>query len=141
MENQNTTTEVKKIKSIANCTPREFAEQLAKITDILQPYADRIKITVPELEGGKREPMALIKCVCGEDIDRTMSLCGALLFMTGEEFGNLDPEKDGIDGLVELTQLATSKRFVDVITTTLNIKSVFDLVTSRMSPKKSEESE
>lgn len=133
-------TKAKKNKSIANCTPREFAEQLAKITDILQPYADKLKAAVPKLENGERNPMTIINYICGDDIDGTMNLCGALLFMSGEKFGNLDPETDG-DGLIMLAELATSKRFVDVITTSLNIKSVFDLVASRMSPKENEESE
>lgn len=138
---QNASVEEKKFKTIANCTPREFAEQLGKITNILQPYADNLKTAVPKLESGERNPLDIINYICGDNIDDTMEICGALLFMTGEEFANLDPEKDEIDGVVALAQLTTSKRFVDVITTTLNIKSVFDLITSRMSPKKSEESE
>lgn len=46
-------TKAKKNKSIANCTPREFAEQLAKITDILQPYADKLKAAVPKFQSLK----------------------------------------------------------------------------------------
>lgn len=129
METTETTTEeVEKVvprckKTLANCTPKEFAMQTAKISGIIKKYASGIKAIKEATAEGESNILNIINYICGDNIDDTMEICGALLFMTGEEFANLDPEKDGIDGISEILTMTNSKRVTDFFISVVKLSS------------------
>ncbi len=107
------------MKTIANCTPKEFAAQTFKITSKIKKYADGIKHAkeqIAKTNGGDVSIFEIISYICGENVDETMELCGALCFMTGEEFANLNPENGDEDGIAALAEIAASKRCASFFT-------------------------
>lgn len=116
METTETTTEeAEKViprckKTLANCTPREFAVQTAKISAIVKKYTAGIKAAKEAVANGESDVFSIVNYICGDNIDDTMNICGALLFMTGEEFANLDVENGDVDGIAELTEMINSER-------------------------------
>lgn len=115
--------ENKHIKTLANCTPREFAMQTAKMTGIIKKYASGIKALKEAAAEGESNILNIINYICGDNVDDTMEICGALLFMSGDEFANLDPEKDGIDGISEILTMTNSKRVTDFFISVVKLSS------------------
>lgn len=113
----------RRIKTLANCTPKEFAVQTAKISGIIKKYASGIKAIKEATTGGESNILNIINYICGDNVDDTMEICGALLLMTGEEFANLDPEKDGIDGVSEILTMTNSKRVTDFFISVVKLSS------------------
>lgn len=97
-------------KTLANCTPKEFAVQTAKISAIVKKYTAGIKAAKEAVANGESDVFSIVNYICGDNIDDTMNICGALLFMTGEEFANLDVENGDVDGIAELTEMINSER-------------------------------
>lgn len=97
-------------KTLANCTPKEFAVQTAKISAIVKKYTAGIKAAKEAVAEGESDAFSIINYICGDNINDTMSICGALLFMSGEEFANLDVENGDVDGIAELTEMINSER-------------------------------
>lgn len=116
METTETTTEeAEKVvprckKTLANCTPKEFAVQTAKISAIVKKYTAGIKAAKEAVANGESDVFSIVNYICGDNIDDTMNICGALLFMSGEEFANLDVENGDVDGIAELTEMINSER-------------------------------
>lgn len=113
------------MKTIANCTPKEFAVQTVKLSNRIKNYSDgikRIKEQYEKAENGEKTGgvFEIISYICGDNVDETMELCGALCFVTGEEFANLDPDK-GEDGILALVDIANSKRCIRFFSTLLQI--------------------
>lgn len=97
-------------KTLANCTPKEFAEQTAKISSIVKKYVAGIKVAKIAVANGESDVFSIVNYICGDNIDDTMNICGALLFMSGEKFANLDVENGDVDGIAELTEMINSER-------------------------------
>lgn len=117
------------MKTIANCTPKEFAVQTVKITDRIKKYADGIKKLKEQAEGGNTDIFSIISYICDGNVDETMEICGALCFMSGEEFANLQPDESGDnDGIVALADIAKSKRCIGFFTTVLQIRNITKLL-------------
>ena len=114
------------MKTLANCTPREFAVQTAKIANRVRRYSDGIKKIKEKFADGENheDVFEIINYICDDNIDETMDLCGEMCFMSGEEFGNLDPEED--DGIAALVEMLNSKRCVRFFTTVLGLKNLID---------------
>lgn len=97
-------------KTLANCTPKEFAVQTAKISAIVKKYTAGIKAAKEAVANGESDVFSIVNYICGDNIDDTMNICGALLFMSGEEFANLDVENGDVDGVVEIAEMVNSDR-------------------------------
>ena len=109
------------MKTIANCTPKEFAVQTVKITDKIKKYADNIKKL--KAEDANADVFSVINYICDGNVDETMEICGALCFMSGEEFANLEPDENGDnDGIYALSEIARSKRCLGFFTTALQMR-------------------
>lgn len=100
----------RRIKTLANCTPKEFAVQTAKISGIVKKYTAGIKAAKEAVANGESDVFSIVNYICGDNIDDTMNICGALLFMSGEEFANLDVENGDVDGVVEIAEMVNSDR-------------------------------
>lgn len=117
------------MKTIATCTPKEFAVQTVLIADRIKKYADGIKKIKEAAEDGKTDLFSVISYICNDNVDETMEICGALCFMSGEEFANLEPDETGDnDGILALTEIAKSKRCLSFFTTVLQIKNLTKLL-------------
>ena len=83
------------MKTLANCTPKEFAVQTLKIADRIKKYYGGIERIKEKFSGNKNTDseniFEILKYICDDNIEETMSLCGELCFMDGEKFANLDP--------------------------------------------------
>lgn len=129
METTETTTEeVEKVvprckKTLANCTPKEFAVQTAKISGIVKKYTAGIKAAKEAVANGESDVFSIVNYICGDNIDDTMNICGALLFMTGEEFANLDVENGDVDGVAELTEIINSERVIRFFISAIKLSS------------------
>ena len=111
------------MKTIANCTPKEFATQTVKITERIKKYADGIKKIKEASENENNDIFSIISYICDGNVDETMEICGALCFMSGEEFANLEPDENGDnDGIFALSEIARSKRCLGFFTTVLQIR-------------------
>lgn len=123
------------MKTLANCTPREFAVQTNKIANRIKKYSDgmkRIKEKFADNENHE-DVFEIISYICDDNIDETMELCGELCFMSGEEFGNLDPteidERTGEpkeDGIAALVEILNSKRCIRFFTTLLSLSKFIE---------------
>lgn len=98
------------MKTLANCTPKEFAVQTAKISSIVKKYTAGIKAAKEAVAEGENDAFSIINYICGDNIDDTMEICGSLLFMSGEEFANLDVENGDVDGVAEIAEMVNSER-------------------------------
>ena len=126
------------MKTLANCTPREFAVQTVRITERLKHYSDRIRSIrsiMPELPAGASDEekaeaiqrqgfenfMEIVTYVFGDSIDETMALFGDMCFMSGEQFASLDSESGDEDGLCAIMEIFTSRRVQLFFTTVLRL--------------------
>lgn len=107
------------MKTIANCNPREFAAQTAKLASSVKKYADNLKSF--KNESGETDLFSMVSSICGGNIDDTMEICGAMCFMTGEEFANLDCSNEENDGILALIDVINSKRCIRFFTTLLQL--------------------
>ena len=110
------------MKTLANCTPKEFAVQTVKIAEIVRQYADGIRAVrakLPKLpEGASAEDaqkagienfISIMQWCMEANVDGTMELCGAICFMSGDKFADLDPA-DGEDGIAAVLDVLRSER-------------------------------
>lgn len=115
----------KKLKTLANCTSREFALQTAKLAQAIKKYSEKIKDYKEGLKKGESEEFAngldFLTFICEGNIDETMELCGAFCFMSGEEFASLDPEKGDPDGIAAVVEVFNSKRCLNFLFTAKQI--------------------
>lgn len=118
------------MKTLANCTPKEFAVQTLKITNRIKKYyggIERIKEKFNQTENTDNESIfEILNYICGDNIDETMCLCGELCFMDGEEFANLDPSNGDEDGIEALVTIFHCKRVISFFTTALQLKKFID---------------
>lgn len=116
------------MKTLANCTPREFAVQTAKIAARVRKYTDGIKKIKEKFSAEEKHEdiFEIINYICDGNIDETMALCGEMCFKTGEEFGGLDPEQGDEDGIAALVEMLNSPRCVRFFTTVLGLKNLID---------------
>ena len=112
------------MKTIATCTPKEFAVQTVKITNRIKAYADGIKKLKESAENGERDIFSIVSYICDGNIDETMEICGALCFMDGETFANLNPENGDEDGIIALVEIANSPRCIRFFTTVLQLQKL-----------------
>lgn len=117
------------MKTIATCTPKEFAVQTVKITERLKKYSDGIKKLKEQAENGNNDLFSIISYICDENVDETMEICGCFCFMTGEEFANLEPDESGEnDGILALAEIMKSKRCIGFFTSVLQIRNFTKLL-------------
>lgn len=118
------------MKTLANCTPKEFAVQTLKIANRIKNYysgIERIKEKFKDVEDvGHENIFETINYICGDNIDETMALCGELCFMDGEKFGALDPSNGDEDGIEALVTIFNCKRVISFFTTALGLKKLID---------------
>ncbi|MDE5582472.1 MAG: hypothetical protein K2J36_02340 [Ruminococcus sp.] len=118
------------MKTLANCTPKEFAVQTLKIADRVKKYYGGIERIKEKFSGNKNTDseniFEILKYICNDNIEETMSLCGELCFMDGEKFANLDPLNDDEDGIEALVTIFNSKRVISFFTTALGLKKLID---------------
>lgn len=123
------------MKTLANCTPKEFAVQTAKIAAAVRKYADGVRAIrqkLPKLHdnasaedirnAGVDNFMDILSWCMDINADGTMELCGAVCFMTGEEFANLDPA-DGEDGIAAVLEVLCSERALRFFAALLRVNS------------------
>ncbi|MDE6671473.1 MAG: hypothetical protein K2K16_04675 [Ruminococcus sp.] len=114
------------MKTLANCTPKEFAIQSLKIAERIRNYTDGInrireKCRTDNISDNIFE---IISYICGDNLEETMSLCGELCFMSGDDFSRLDAENGDDDGIIELVNIFNSKRVISFFTTLLNLQKI-----------------
>ena len=110
------------MKTLANCTPKEFAVQTVKIAEIVRRYVDgvrAIRAKMPKLpEAASAEDIQkagidnffdILQWCMETNVDGTMELCGAVCFMSGDEFAVLNPA-DGEDGVTAVLDVLSSER-------------------------------
>lgn len=115
------------MKTIANCTPKEFAVQTVKITNRIKKYyngIEKIQEKFKEAQDSKGSAFEIISYICDDNIDETMALCGEMCFMSGDDFANLDPANGDDDGILALVEILNSKRCVHFFTTLLNLQKI-----------------
>lgn len=112
------------MKTLANCTPKEFAVQTVKISNKIKKYADGIKKLRESTEDSEIDVFSAISYICDGNIDETMEICGALCFMSGEDFAKLDPENGDEDGILALVDIANSKRCIRFFSTLLQLQKL-----------------
>ena len=123
------------MKTLANCTPKEFAVQTAKIAATVRRYADGVRAIrqkLPELpDNASAEDirnasvdnfMDILSWCMDINADGTMELCGAVCFMSGEEFANLDPA-EGEDGIAAVLEVFCSDRALCFFAALLRVNS------------------
>lgn len=117
------------MKTLANCTTKEFFSQAYKLSERIKGYTDGIKRIKEAKDLEDKSAFNIINYICGENIDETMEICGALCFMTGEEFANLDPTaEDGADGIVAISEIFASQRCMSFFITALKLKNIYDML-------------
>lgn len=117
------------MKTLANCTNKEFLTQIYKLTERIKSYADGIKKIKEAQELDDKSPLNIISYICGDNIDETMEILGAMCFMSGEEFANLDPTAEGgEDGIAAISEIFSSQRCMSFFTTALKLKSIYELL-------------
>lgn len=134
------------MKTLANCTPKEFAVQTAKIAASVRKYADGIRVIQQKLPKPPEAPgenatneeltayaekiraagidnfMEILSWCMETNADATMELCGAVCFMDGETFAALDPA-DGEDGIAAVLDVLCSERALRFFSTLLRMNS------------------
>lgn len=115
------------MKTLANCSSKEFFAQTALLAETIQKYADSLKKLKEVAEGGKTDILSAIKYICGDNIEETMNLCGALCFMSGEEFANLTPDENGDnDGIAAIAEIIRSQRCIGFFTSALQMQKFIE---------------
>lgn len=115
------------MKTIANCNTKEFFQQAYKLSERIKNYADGIKKIKEAKDLEDKTPFGVISYICGDNIDETMELCGALCFMSGEEFANLDGSNDE-DGISAMAEIFSSKRCTSFFITALRLKNIYEML-------------
>ncbi len=117
------------MKTMANCTTIEFFKQCNVILERIKSYSEGLK-RLKEVQGLEdKSPFNVISYICGENLDETMEICGALCFMSGEEFANLDPTKeDGADGIAALAEIFGSERVMSFFISAFKMKKLYDML-------------
>ena len=123
------------MKTLANCTPKEFAVQTAKIAATVRRYADGVRAIrqkLPKLQDNASAEdirnasvdnfMDILSWCMDINADGTMELCGAVCFMSGEEFANLDPA-EGEDGIAAVLEVLCSDRALRFFAALLRVNS------------------
>lgn len=123
------------MKTIANCTPKEFAAQTVKIAETISLYIDAlrdVRAKLPKLpenataedirKAGTENFVSILKWCMDANADVTMELCGSFCFMSGDEFANLDPA-EGEDGIAALFDVLCSERCLRFFDMLLHAKS------------------
>lgn len=117
----------KKIKTLANCTSKEFLVQTGKIAQKVNKYAGKIKEYMDNLtESGEEvskigNALEILSFICGGNIDDTMELCGDICFMSGDEFASLDPTNGDPDGISAIVDMFKSERCIGFFMSALSI--------------------
>ena len=97
--------------------------QTAKISGIVKKYTAGIKAAKETVANGESDVFSIVNYICGDNIDDTMEICGALLFMSGDEFANLDVENGDVDGVAELTEIINSERVIRFFISAIKLSS------------------
>lgn len=129
------------MKTLANCTPKEFAVQSAKIAATVRRYADgirEIRKKLPKLpENASAEDIRnagienffdILNWCMDTNADGTMELCGAVCFMSGEKFANLDPENGEEDGICAVLDVLKSERAMRFFSTLLRMNGFIKML-------------
>lgn len=125
------------MKTLANCTPKEFAVQTLQIVNRIKKYyggIERIRekfrtVENPDSETKNTNPESIfeiINYICGDNIDETMSICGELCFMDGEKFASLDPLNGDEDGIEALVAIFNCRRVISFFTTALGLTKLME---------------
>lgn len=115
------------MKTIANCTTGEFIKQIYTLSEKIKKYADNIKKLKADNIGDTTQAFSLIKAICNDNIEDTFEICGAMCFMSGEEFANLDPAQ-GDDGVVAISQILGSERCINFFMSALKMKNIYSML-------------
>lgn len=110
------------MKTLANCTPKEFAVQTVKIAETVRKYVDglrEIRSKLPKLPEnataddirklGTENFFGILQWCLDTNAEGTMALCGAVCFMSGEDFADMDPAS-GEDGITAVLDVLSSER-------------------------------
>lgn len=112
------------MKTLANCTPREFAVQTLKISQKIRNYKDGMKKATELVEKGESNFFNIINYIFGDNVDATMEICGDICFMSADKFAALDPESpDGIDGISLVLSVVNTPRVETFFTTLFKLKA------------------
>lgn len=128
--------EIKKNKNLANCTLKEFLQQVNKIKHKAAEFYNVIGIadirkTMPTLTGketpeeaekkrieqGKKNMSAIIDKCIDANIDATIELMGLFCFKTVEEAENMEVS----EFMDNLTEIISSSRCIDFFTKMVNL--------------------
>lgn len=117
------------MKTMANCTTIEFFKQCNVIMERIKSYGEGIKRIKEAQDLEDKSPLNVISYICGENLNETMELCGALCFMSGEEFANLDPTKEGgEDGIAAISEIFSSERVMSFFISAFKMKKLYDML-------------
>lgn len=117
------------MKTLANCKTKEFFTQAYKLSERIKGYADGIKKIKEATQLEDRSPFSVISYICGDNLDETMEICGAMCFMSGEEFAALDPTAEGgEDGIAAISEIFASKRCMSFFITALKLKNIYEML-------------
>lgn len=119
------------MKTLANCNDLEFTQQTFKLAGKLKKYSEKIKeyIANNKTEDNNINYFDIISYICGDNINETMEICGALCFMSGEEFAALEPDENGDgDGIVAICDIFNSKRCMRFFTTALQLRKITEML-------------
>ncbi len=112
------------MKTLANCTPREFASQTLKIANKIKKYKSGLEKAKNAVEDGENNFFAIMNYVLGDNVDETMGICADLCFMTPDEFANLKAEgENGIDGIALVLTIVNTPRVESFFTTLFKLKT------------------
>jgi len=131
------------MKTLANCSSIEFFSQTKKISGILKEYVDdisKLRKAADDINSGTNV-FSVIDYIFGDNIDKTMEVCGALCFKTGKEFAALSPENGDDDGIVAINEIIRSQRCISFFSTCINLKAIATQLGLMPTSKKSESSE
>lgn len=115
------------MKTLANCTTIEFIKQCNALVDRVKSYSDGIKKIKEAQALEDKAPLNVISYICGDNLNETMEICGAMCFMSGNDFANLDPQKSE-DGIVALAEIFSSERVMSFFTTALRLRSIYNML-------------
>ncbi len=112
------------MKTLANCTPKEFAVQTLKIANKIKNYKDGLEKAKNAVEDGESNFFAIMNYILGDNVDATMEICGDICFMSADKFANLNAEgKDGIDGISLVLTVVNTPRVEAFFTTLFKLKT------------------
>ena len=116
------------MKTLANCNNGEFLSQMYKIISRIKGYADGIKLLKESAElAENKDAFSIISYICNDNFEETMEICGAMCFMTGKEFAELDPA-NGEDGITEIAKIFSSERCMNFFISALKLKKYYEML-------------